>query len=57
MVGRVIEQAVLRSLLDEPDTTNFRGRFEPRYRELWLRQNRRGGLNRSLVLVFGNEYP
>lgn len=50
-------EEILGVRLDEPDTANFRGRFEPRYRELWLRQNRRGGLNRSLALVFGNEYP
>ena len=32
---------------------NFRACFEPEYRRLWLRQNRVGGLDLSLVTVFG----
>lgn len=37
----------------EPDTKNFRARFEPEYRSLWLRQNRPGGLSESLTALFG----
>lgn len=37
----------------EPETKNFRARFEPRYRELWLKQNRPGGLSESLTALFG----
>ena len=36
-----------------PDKANFRASFEPEYRRLWLRQNRVGGLDLSLVTVFG----
>lgn len=36
-----------------PKMPNFRAVFEPRYRELWLRQNRVGGLASSLTQVFG----
>ena len=36
-----------------PDKANFRASFEPEYRRLWLRQNRVGGLDLSLVAVFG----
>ena len=43
--------------LAEPNAKNFRGRFEPRYRALWLKQNRPGGLERSMALVFAEEYP
>ncbi|MCR5413233.1 MAG: beta-N-acetylhexosaminidase [Kiritimatiellae bacterium] len=35
------------------DWRAFRKMFEPKYRELWLRQNRRGGLKDSLVWLFG----
>ena len=37
----------------EPEVKNFRARFEPEYRELWLRQNRIGGLSASLTTLFG----
>ena len=36
-----------------PGKANFRASFEPEYRRLWLRQNRVGGLDLSLVTVFG----
>lgn len=39
--------------LKEPKMKNFRAVFEPRYRELWLRQNRVGGLEESLNWIFG----
>ena len=37
----------------EPDKVNFRAVFEPEYRRLWLRHNRRGGLADSLTRIFG----
>lgn len=37
----------------EPQQKNFRARFEPTYRALWLRQNRPGGLAESLTALFG----
>ena len=37
----------------DPDMKNFRARFEPEYRALWLKQNRPGGLSASLTALFG----
>lgn len=39
--------------IKEPGKKNFRACFEPEYRRLWLKQNRVGGLNLSLVSVLG----
>ena len=39
--------------IKQPGKANFRALFEPEYRRLWLRQNRAGGLDLSLVTVFG----
>ena len=39
--------------IKQPGKANFRASFEPEYRRLWLRQNRVGGLDLSLVSVFG----
>ena len=39
--------------IKEPGKANFRASFEPEYRRLWLRQNRVGGLDLSLVSIFG----
>ncbi len=43
----------LEARLAEPGKRNFRAMFEPRYRALWLRQNRIGGLDESLTWLFG----
>ena len=37
----------------KPKMRNFRAMFETRYRTLWLKYNRTGGLTRSLNRVFG----
>ena len=39
--------------LDEGAVKNFRARFESEYRRLWLKSNRPGGLDESLLEVFG----
>jgi len=39
--------------LRDPQNKSFRAMFEPRYRALWLKSNRRGGLAESLNQVFG----
>jgi len=39
--------------LEAPKCVYFRATFEPEYRELWLRYNRLGGLETSLVYLFG----
>lgn len=45
----------LRLRIANPAMTNFRARFEPAYRALWLKSNRPGGLEASLNLLFGVE--
>lgn len=37
----------------EPKKKNFRAMFEPDYRRLWLKQNRRGGLQSSVNRLLG----
>lgn len=39
--------------LKDPTNKSFRALFEPRYRALWLKSNRLGGLAESLNQVFG----
>lgn len=39
----------------EPGKKNFTAIFEPRYRALWLKYNRRGGLTSSVNQLFGQE--
>ena len=41
--------------IKEPNRKSFRASFEPEYRQLWLRQNRVGGLAFSLSSLFGIE--
>ena len=47
----LLEEAINRRIAD-PAAKNFRAMFEPRYRALWLKHNRPGGLDRSLETVF-----
>lgn len=48
LLYRAVEMRIM-----EPGKKNFRACFEPEYRRLWLRGNRRGGLSESLNWVFG----
>ena len=48
LLDRAVEMRI-----KQPGKANFRASFEPEYRRLWLRQNRVGGLDLSLVTVFG----
>ena len=49
----VLLREAVEARIADPGRPNFRAMFEPRYRELWLKYNRRGGLERSLNSVFG----
>lgn len=51
MLDLLFEAVRLR--LENPRMRNFRAVFEPEYRKLWLSQNRLGGLETSLVYLFG----
>ena len=51
LLDLLAEAVALRA--ENPRMVNFRAVFEPRYRALWLRQNRVGGLESSLTQVFG----
>ena len=50
MMDLLFEALVQRTV--NPGIRNFQAMFEPRYRRLWLRQNRRGGLQASLQTLF-----
>lgn len=45
----------LETRIKEPGKKNFMAVFEPRYRELWLKYNRPGGLSSSIEQLFGRE--
>lgn len=45
----------LESRIREPGKKNFMAKFEPRYRALWLKYNRVGGLSSSVEQLFGRE--
>lgn len=45
----------LEARIKNPGEKNFMARFEPRYRALWLKSNRRGGLSTSVEMLFGHE--
>ena len=51
MMDLLFEAVRLR--LEQPKMRNFRAMFEPEYRKLWLKYNRLGGLETSLVYLFG----
>lgn len=48
----LLKEAVAARVKDKSDPS-FRATFEPRYRELWLRCNRPGGLQSSINQLFG----
>ena len=50
MMDLLFEALVQRTV--DPSVRNFKAMFEPRYRRLWLRLNRRGGLQTSLQTLF-----
>jgi len=48
----LLEEAV-NVRIENPNLPNFRALFEPRFRAIWLRHNRVGGLERALNSTFG----